>query len=91
MNPALTQEEWAKVHGPAWSRVCDLDRLSDHAAAAVLLEGQPFGFTRDDVRNLRLSVADGTTIEPQPGGVPYARELWDLADRIEMLLPPEGT
>lgn len=48
-----------------------------HALAALLLYGQPFGFSREDVKHLRDR---GSNCE------------WciSLADRIEALLPPEG-
>ena len=49
--------------------------LDAHEVAAMCLHGQPFGFTREDVRRLRTAL--------------YAEHYADLADRIEALLPPE--
>ncbi|HXE83415.1 MAG TPA: hypothetical protein VN513_08795 [Gemmatimonadales bacterium] len=58
-----------------------------HQAAALALHGQPFGFTRDDVRLLRGVAGDYEV----PGGyLQGGRELLDIADRIAALLPPEG-
>src|SRR3954469_4755503 len=56
IKPALTREEW---ESNKWSAVVRLnqtevygDRLR-HAVAALALQGQPFGFTREDVNALR--------------------------------------
>jgi hypothetical protein len=48
----------------------------NHAMAALCLHDQPFGFTREDVWELRYLQF-------------HHKELQDLADRIEALLPPE--
>jgi hypothetical protein len=60
-----------------------------HALAALCLHGQPFGFTREDVKLCRLVI-------------PWIYQRWDesvrpemdalesLASRIEALLPPEA-
>jgi len=45
--------------------------------AALCLHGQPFGFTKEDVENL-YATAD------EPGN----HRLYDLATRIDALLPP---
>jgi len=51
--------------------------------AALALDGQPFGFTRDDVAAVRRAA--------ERGGAPAELEaLHDLAARLEALLPPEG-
>jgi hypothetical protein len=47
--------------------------------AALALYGQPFGFTREDVRELRAMSVNGFTYFG----------LNSIADRIEALLPPE--
>lgn len=53
--PALTPEEWADYSGPYCSghhvRDCDIcfGQLDNHQRAALALDGQPFGFTREDV------------------------------------------
>lgn len=49
-----------------------------HALAALALHGQPFGFTREDVRLLR-TIAEVSDLIPRVAS---------LADRIEALLPP---
>lgn len=75
--------EWVSVPPPA-----------RHALAALALEGQPFGFTHDDVDQLHhaadvLSAAAGSTHEstvPQPS----AEALRALAGRIAALLPPRA-
>lgn len=54
------------------------------ALAALLLHGQPFGFTWDDVDLLR-SVAEDYVGEPAQETAP---PLSNLADRIAALLPP---
>lgn len=61
-----------------------------HAAAALCLHGQPFGFTREDVSVLRQlpTFVRGLGLGPDPDGV--AAYLPGLADRIEALLPPEA-
>lgn len=50
-----------------------------HALAALALHGQPFGFTREDVANLRWVACQR---------MPRAAALNQIADRIEALLPP---
>jgi hypothetical protein len=53
--------------------------------AAMCLFGQPFGFTREDVKNLNfvLKRLNGLISDDR-----FAR-LGDLSDRISALLPPE--
>ena len=75
--------EWVSVPPPA-----------RRALAALALEGQPFGFTQDDVDQLRhaadaLSAAARSTHEstvPRPS----AEALRGLAARIAALLPPRA-
>ncbi len=75
--------EWVSVPPPA-----------RHALAALALDGQPFGFTHDDVDQLHraadaLSAAAGSTHErtvPRPS----AEVLLGLARRIAGLLPPRA-
>lgn len=105
IEPALTKEEWAghgdvfdgwvdldmgiidvRFGGPAGIRDESRER---HALAAKLLRGQPFGFTREDVEAIREHVGDGISMEPKPIPTPGAEALWDIAARIEALLPPE--
>lgn len=78
---ALTPEErrkhllWAKDEADAdgW--------LTIHGLAALALYGQPFGFTREDLRLLKHCEASV--------GWKHEEEVRNLADRIEALLPPE--
>jgi len=82
MKPALTAEEWASFPNWPLAELPSNDDLplyypSKHGIAAANLHGQPFGFTREDVRVLR-----------QEAGY-YHDGIADLADRIEALLPPE--
>lgn len=81
IKPALTAEEWAeRLVGEYPYVMVDLKQrdVSNHGIAAKLLYGQPFGFTREDVKVLRHATEEG--------GDP-AMDL--LADRIEALLPPK--
>lgn len=83
IEPALSAEEWARPMNVDL-RVETMLELegeirSRHAIAALALYGQPFGFTRDDVDNLRGIVLGGEV----------GRWLESLADRIEALLPPK--
>ncbi len=93
MRPALTAEWWEDVHDEDMRpgllyEVCYLwGAERPHAVAAIALEGQPFGFTREDVKELRGVAEDyeHRGLTPCPFDT-----LNDLADRIEALLPPEG-
>jgi hypothetical protein len=59
IRPALTPEAWARAvnagfdqRGLAIKNTLDKEDPPDfHAAAAIALYGQPFGFTREDVRD----------------------------------------
>lgn len=101
VKPALSAEEWADVASdPDWwaaeadglGRVAGecLESRTDaerrHAAAALALHGQPFGFTQEDVELLRTSIA-----EDEDGCFDQTRTamLKGLADRIAALLPRE--
>lgn len=94
MKPALTAEEWRKaLRGGdiGWNAEQDIvvesvRRLASNlrpAVAALALYGQTFGFTREDVTQLRfLAATDGWEA--------FREFAIGLADRIEALLPPEG-
>lgn len=59
--------------------------FDDHGTAALLLHGQPFGFTWEDVDTLRYEAESewlGVS-SPNPGDI-----LSSIADRIGALLPP---
>ena len=100
IKPAMTPEEWARLKEHDWYyHDCGVfirgEALSEHGAAAALLHGEPFGFTREDVRALRLHVAywgnPDTAVPPlDPRVRDSIRRQADLADRIEALLPPES-
>jgi len=70
------------VHYPDIGEI-DETRLR-HSLAARLLNGQPYGFIREDVELLEEAAIQGrtTTDGPDP-------QFWDLATRIQALLPPE--
>ncbi len=58
-----------------------------HPIAALALYGQPFGFTREDVVQIRRLLK---YIKGEPGSYAGGTGFWEsLADRIESLLPPE--
>lgn len=102
MKPALTAEEWVhlKQHGSVPHDSGDgfeaLLRYGDrHMAAAICLDGQPFGFTRDMVIVLRM-IAPWFELQSVkiagkhlPGTPTTAHVLLAVADRIAALLPPE--
>lgn len=71
IKPATTLDEWLRDYR--------------HALAALALQDQPFGFTREDVRVLR---AIAEVIAPDYPADPDA-DLSSIADRIAALLPPE--
>jgi hypothetical protein len=93
VQPALTPEEWELYLGPRedWELSGNPTQYA-HGAAAVLLHGQPFGFTWKDVDLLR-GVAnywhpqdgDGAEWDEYAGRQAALR---NLADRIAALLPP---
>lgn len=96
MEPALTPEEWADVSPRdianhvagiadpiAGVNVRGLPPEDFHQIAALALYGQPFGFTMRDVYTL-----DELACECRCGAV-TPEEIWDIAKRIEALLPPE--
>lgn len=74
-----------------------------HAVAALCLHGQPFGFTWEDVANVRKAATEACTHDEgaryyDEAGSPRlvldcdeeaVHPLTLLADRIEALLPPE--
>jgi len=71
-----------------WRSVNDEATISrPHALAALALQGQPFGFTQEDVKWLRgyaeFRIGDDFLLDTERD------HLTDLAARIEALLPPE--
>lgn len=98
IKQALTPEEWARwfaieadndlideesSHSPLSQAYNAAEIGNEHAVAAIMLLGQPFGFTREDVAVLREIV--------EVSQFPFeARTCASLADRIEALLPPGG-
>lgn len=85
--------DYARQADGSWSTVpshdeTDRSRLitggkERHALAALALHGQPYGFTRDDVRSLRAAAE-------MLGGV-SERSLLSVASRVAALLPPQDT
>lgn len=73
LTPAMTPEEWEDARTLSVAGVFDYYGL--HAAAAIALEGQDYGFTREDVDALRAYEMDD--------------RLRSIAARITSLLPPE--
>ena len=86
IRPALTPEEWREWLD--YVAVAGVEFRGDERRklAAYLLEGQKFGFTREDVKLLR-DEAEGEWNGDQ---MPVGRQLLKLAARIEALLPPEA-
>lgn len=106
IKPALTAEEWA-VWLKDGARVPEMvdacytavfgGRIKDgsrHAQAAVALHGQPFGFSKKDVEQLR-AIGDGWPVTHVDWNAGYDTDAGleaaalSLAGRIEALLPPE--
>jgi hypothetical protein len=94
VKPALTAEEWTdmlrdEVPDPGLVPLGQIPPFrpdvphefygEPHRVAAVCLYGQPFGFTREDVRMLRNVQGIANDYD----------DFNELADRIEALLPPE--
>jgi hypothetical protein len=99
IKPALSPEQWKKEKDYAGlpyvleraayqvaGRTYETWDESLHALAALCLYGQPFGFSREDVKLLRESWPKGVYISTPHS--PHER-LCALADRMEALLPPE--
>lgn len=98
IKPALSSEEWAlalsknaQITEDGFISVTDDDAVWSpamanprHSIAALTLYGQPFGFTHEDVQNLR---AGGEWFRMD--GLTAAEFRKSLADRIAALLPPE--
>ena len=100
VKPALTAEEWADPpymnDGKPWWFCEDTfyegEIENPHAVAAVCLHEQSFGFTRKDVRVLRMNAEEADRTSPVMDVSPPIRggdHLRSLADRIEALLPTE--
>lgn len=96
IKPALTKEEWARItpdtgiiqrqiNGVTYGYYAGTTPEGRHAMAALALYGQPFGFTRKDVQNLR---AGGEWVRMD--GLTADEFRKSLADRIEALLPLEA-
>lgn len=115
VEPALTSEEWVKAQAytagaqpwAIWEMVFDKDPSVRHAHAALALDGQPFGFTHEDVALLHAAVKDNagpiehiiamsqvtaldaSDIQRLSRLKARSKQVKNLADRIEALLPPE--
>jgi hypothetical protein len=82
ITPALSAEEWANMALSGTRRRTDEEIM--HASAAIMLYGQPFGFTHEDVTLLRIALQ----VWPNLTG-DGAEAIASLRDRIAALLPPE--
>jgi hypothetical protein len=110
IKPALTADDWESAQRgaiilPVGQRlpVAEVDTPDEwygkpHEIAALCLYGQTFGFTREDLRQLRDAIDDlgyytdeGPIDEGWQSPELLARiaHLESLANRIEALLPPE--
>jgi hypothetical protein len=95
---ALTPEDWARVlasSSQAWEHIWGHPDDEPHRMAALCLHGQPFGFTREDVKTIRWLVRRVAEVLPEDGMTDIVPHLQaqidgrDIANRIEALLPPE--
>ena len=99
MKAALTAEEWKHALGvlsagapPSIAAVVCIERVGiddAHSLAALCLHAQPFGFTWEDVKMLR-ECADNARNNTNFDGIEEADHTDAVADRISVLLPPEG-
>ena len=104
MQPALTPKEWTPaldmVRMPfVYDIIFGTGKTENeyrHAHAAVALAGQSFGFTREDVENVREMARLVAHIDSDPESQVYAgcptvdsEALESLATRIAARLPPE--
>ena len=88
MKPALTAEEWEFEMGKRFFEILHANPEWAHKLAAVHLYNQSFGFTREDVIWVKdvAEWLDKDSLNPVAcSGGPF----YDLAERIEALLPPE--
>ena len=100
MKPALTAEEWAVIHRDGCldcythdkkitvSEFVEPEDVSRHGLAALCLDGQPFGFTREDFADIRNAAKRYQNTVANVYWDDDAMRLLRLADRIEALLPP---
>ena len=79
-----------------WGHGAVLDAEDRHAAAALCLYGQPFGFTREDVEALQFEgndllawAGDAETDDERRRMNRHGFQLLNVASRIAALLPPE--
>lgn len=88
IKPALTVEDWAEAMASGYRRPADAvdyeAALYPHRSAALLLYGEPFGFTWEDV----VLVRELATIDADSVAYHEWKRIRDLADRIAALLPP---
>lgn len=84
ITPAMTPEEWAVAL--AAPPVIHPDKR--HAAAALWLYGQSFGFTQNEVALLRSVAHNGRLGVYVSDGPQPADEMRVLAAKIAALLPP---
>jgi hypothetical protein len=88
IKPALTPEQWDKLHAKRHSDYWDPeDEFSGHGLAAMYLyeHGNGVGFAWEDVALLQDL---DSLLSRDYGDTEVTRGLRSLADRIESLLPP---
>lgn len=108
MKPALTPEEWADALDSVPYLTDMVEEAADdlavafesgfakhgtrHALAALALHGQAWGFTHEDVANLKRIGNDycawASDSDERERDIAWGFSLLNLAARIEALLPP---
>lgn len=110
MKPALTEKQWAEISADPRHFAVFVSDASDrlassfdqwpeqqmrHAVSALALQGQPFGFTREQADAIRAIVVDARLMYARASGL-LARKGPAACDKaeeaaacIEALLPPE--
>ena len=97
IKPALSEQEWRLFklwragkmlggHVPVYRTIEEWPDHIKHAGAAQCLYGQSFGFTQADVK---LLSEEGWLLLDEGAINARRRMLFDIANRIAALLPPE--
>jgi hypothetical protein len=93
VQKALSDEHWAEflaLEPGTWARESYGDDWAEGAAlVALLMHGQPFGFTWEDVDAIR-NAANALHASPAFGLLATPEKLFRVAERIEALLPPRS-
>lgn len=96
IKPALTAEEWEQARRQHF--VTTWHMFGAHGAAALCLEGEPFGFTHEDVDLLEGEATKRgfSAMDDEAFGITGSvdrdkqRRLQSLAARLAALLPPRA-